>query len=113
MPGNPVRTGDFTRRVTLQSRSSTPNGFGQASQTWSDVLTCWARLEPLSGRELMLAQATSAEVTHQVEIFYRPSITAAMRVVYQGRFFNILSVIDPDMAHVTLELLCSEGLNQG
>jgi len=114
MGGNAVRSGDFNRRITIQRRSSaTPNGFGQASQTWADVLSCWARIEPLSGRELELAQATHAEVTHLVEILYRPGITAAMRAVYQGRVLNVLSVIDPDTAHITLELLCSEGLNQG
>lgn len=114
MGGNAVRGGDFNRRITIQQRSSaTPDGFGQASQTWNDLLQCWARIEPLSGRELVLAQAQSAEVTHLVEIMYRPTVTAAMRAVYQGRIFNVLSVIDPDMAHVTLELLCSEGLNKG
>lgn len=113
MPGNPVRAGDFNRRVTIQSRSTTKDSFGEAQQTWSTVITCWARIEPLSGRELVLAQAINAEVTHLVEIFYRPTVTAAMRVVYQGRVFNIVSVIDPDTAHISLELLCSEGLNQG
>jgi SPP1 family predicted phage head-tail adaptor len=114
MGGNAVRGGDFNRRIAIQQRSSgTPDSFGQASQTWTDLLQCWARIEPLSGRELVLAQAQSAEVTHLVEIMYRPTVTAAMRVVYQGRIFNVLSVIDPDMAHVTLELLCSEGLNKG
>ncbi len=113
MPGNPVRAGDFNRRISIQQRSTAPDSFGQASQTWTELIACWARLEPLSGRELLSAQAINAEVTHLVEIFYRPTVTAAMRVVYQGRIFNIQSVIDPDMAHVSLELLCSEGLNQG
>lgn len=113
MGGNAVRGGDFNRRIAIQQRSSTVDAFGQASPTWSDLLTCWARIEPLSGRELVLAQAQNAEVTHLVEVMYRPTVTAAMRVVYQGRIFNVLSVIDPDMAHVTLELLCSEGLNKG
>lgn len=113
MQGNAVRGGDFNRRVSIQARSSTKDSFGQAAQTWTEQLNCWARIEPLSGRELVLAQAQNAEVTHLVEIFYRPTVNAAMRVVYQGRVFNIQSVTDPDMAHVTLELLCSEGLNQG
>lgn len=113
MGGNAVRGGDFNRRVTIQQRGAAKDGFGQATQTWTDLLSCWARIEPLSGRELVMAQAQNAEVTHLVEIIYRPTITAAMRVVYQGRIFNVLSVIDPDMAHVSLELLCSEGINKG
>lgn len=108
-----VRSGDLNRRIAIQQRTTTPDGYGQQTTTWTDVITCWASIEPLNGRELVQAQAVQAETTHQVTILYRSSITAAMRVVYQGRVFNILSVIDPDTSHVALQLLCSEGLNQG
>ena len=113
MPTTAVRSGDFNRRISIQARDNTPDSFGQISSAWTEVLNCWARIQPLSGRELMAAQAINAEVTHQVGIFFRPTVTAAMRAVYQGRVFNIHSVIDPEMAHFTLELLCSEGLNEG
>jgi SPP1 family predicted phage head-tail adaptor len=36
-----------------------------------------------------------------------------MRVIYQGRVFDIQSVIDVDTQHRRLALMCSEGLNQG
>jgi SPP1 family predicted phage head-tail adaptor len=45
-----------------------------------------------------------------VTIRYRPGVTSAMRVRYQGRKFNILTVLDVEMAHVALELTCAEGL---
>lgn len=108
-----LRAGDLNRRITIQQRSSTPDSYGQQSGAWTDVVTCWAGIEPLTGRELLAAQAVNTENTHQVKLRYRTGITAAMRVVYQGRLFNILSVIDPDTAHVALHLLCSEGLTQG
>lgn len=108
-----MRAGDLRRRVLIQSRQATVDGFGQRSTTWTDVATVFAEIQPLSGRELQLAQAINAEVNHKVTIRYRPGISAAMRVVYQGRRFNIQAVIDVDMRHRTLELSCSEGLNDG
>lgn len=103
----------LNRRITLQQRSASKDSFGQESTNWTDYLTCWARIEPLSGRELIAAQAQQAETTHEIVIRYRPGIVPAMRAVYQGRIFNVLSVIDPEMAHAALQLQCSEGLTQG
>jgi head-tail adaptor len=36
-----------------------------------------------------------------------------MRVIFGTRIFNVLSVIEPEMARVSLVLACSEGLNAG
>ena len=108
-----LRAGDMGRRITIQARGAGADSYGQQVSTWADVLTCWASIEPIDGRELLTAKSINAEVSHRVVVRYRAGIIAAMRVVYQGRFFNILSVIDPDTAHVALHLLCSEGLNQG
>ena len=103
----------LNRRVTIQSRTSAIDSYGQQVTTWTDVVSCWASIETQSGRELLAAQAINAELTDMVTILYRTTITAAMRVLYQSRVLNIQSVIDPDTAHVALQLMCSEGLNQG
>ena len=109
-----IRTGDLRRRITIQQRSSeSPDGFGQASTSWTDVVSTWADIQPMNGRELMSAQAQQSEVTHQVEIRYRTGVLPRMRVVYQSRVFDIQSVIDVGMQHRRLQLQCSEGLNQG
>lgn len=109
----PVRTGDFKRRVTIQKRATTRDTFGQESTAWVDFIRCWADIQPMSGNELMAAQAVQSAITHKVTIYYRPTVTAAMRVIYLGRVLGIQSIIDPDMAHVVLEMMCGEGLNLG
>ena len=109
-----ICTGDLRRRVTLQQRSSeAANSYGQASTSWTDVVSTWADIQPMNGRELMSAQAQQSEVTHQVEIRYRTGVLPRMRVVYQSRVFEIQSVIDVGMQHRRLTLMCSEGLTQG
>lgn len=86
---------------------------GQQLISWTDVATVWANIKPSSGRELIAAGAINAEVTHTIVIRYRPGITAAMRALYGSRIFDIAAVIEPETAHVSLELLCNEGINQG
>lgn len=108
-----VRIGALDRRITLQQRSSSKDSSGQQSQTWSDAFTCWAAIDPLSGRELQAAQAIVAETTHEVLIRYRSTVRPDMRVVYQTKVFDVLNVLDEGMQHRMLRMLCSEGLNQG
>ena len=114
MTSGSIRTGDLRRRITIQQRSSeTADSFGQASTSWTDVVSTWADIQPMSGRELQAAQAQQSEVTHQVEIRYRAGVLPRMRVSYQTRVFDIQSVIDVGMQHRRLTLMCSEGLTQG
>jgi len=104
--------GDLNRRITIQRRQAGQDGYGQRLAGWDNVITCWAAITPLSGRELITAQAVQAETTHEITIRHRPGIVAAMRVLYGARRFDVHSVIDPDTSHHTLTLLCSEGLIQ-
>ena len=109
-----MRTGSLRRRISIQRRDMTQDDYGQPSLTWVNVVDAWAEIQPLSGRELEIAQAMNAEVTHQVTIRYREGITAAMRIVYQSRYFNITSPpLDVYMRHKEMQLMCSEGLNDG
>lgn len=102
----------LNRRITLQQRG-TPNPMGPSAADWSDVVTTWAEIRPLQGRELVSAQAINAEVTHEVLIRYRANVTSSMRAVYQGRVLDIRAVLDEVTAHRFQRLLCSEGLTQG
>jgi len=108
-----LSAGALNRRITLQARSATVDTYGQQVVTWTDWTTCWALIEPLEGREAMAARAINAETSHTVTMRYLAGVTASMRVVYGTRIFNVLSVIEPDMARVSLVLACSEGLNEG
>lgn len=108
-----LRAGELDRRIKLQSRSAVVDSFGQQQTTWVDVASVWANIKPLTGTELVAASAVNNETTHQIVIRYRVGITAAMRATYGTRIFNIQTVIEPEMAHVSLQLLCIEGMNNG
>jgi SPP1 family predicted phage head-tail adaptor len=111
VPG--IRAGDLRRQITIQQRDATVDSFKQEVVTWTTFATCWAEIDPMSGRELMAAGAQQFEMTHEITIRYRAGVTPAMRVLYQGRIFNIVAVIDNDTQHRKLTLVCQEGLTQG
>ncbi len=103
-----MRSGRLRHRVTIQSRSATMDAAGGQPDTWTDVATVWAGVEPLSGREYLAASANNAEVTHKVTMRHRDGVTAAQRLAFGIRRFDILAVMDRDERGVELTLMCRE-----
>jgi SPP1 family predicted phage head-tail adaptor len=112
-----MQAGKLRHKVTIEqllvgSPQDTPEGAPDAA--WTIILPdIWAAVEPLQGRELFAAQEHHSEVTTRIRIRYRPGITAAMRVAFDGRLYNIRSIIDREERHRELQLLCTEGVNDG
>lgn len=110
--------GRLNTRLTLQQRSTTQDASGGQSTTWSDVATVWAFVRPLSGREIIAAQAVNSELTHQITIRWQaayasPKAMAAMRLVAGGRIFNIQSAANEREENRYLVMMATEGLNDG
>jgi SPP1 family predicted phage head-tail adaptor len=108
-----MRAGKLRHQITIQRKSLTTDEYGGPVETWADVDTVWASVEPLSGRELANAQTVNAEITTRITMRYLAGVIAADRIVFEGRFYNLQSVIDEEMKHRQLVIMASEGLNEG
>lgn len=105
-----MRLSDLRHRVVIQRYKATQDEYGQPIQTWIDVAAVWANVEGLSGRELFEAQQTRAEADHRVTIRYRDDITPTMRIVNDGRSYNITAAADRTGRREWLELTCKEAV---
>ena len=113
-----MRIGALGQRITLQKRSVAQDATGGQRATWTDVATVWAEVVPLTGRELIAAQAVTSETSHQITLRWQPAFAdpktiAALRVVFNGRHFNINAAINEDERNRMLTLLVTEGMNEG
>jgi SPP1 family predicted phage head-tail adaptor len=108
-----MKISDLRHRITLQRKDIVKDPEGIAIETWADVATVWASVEPIRGREYFQAAAVNAENTVRFRIRYRPGIMPNMRVLYNGRTFNIQSVIDVNERHREIQLMCQEVTNGG
>jgi len=101
--------GDMRHRITFQEPVKTPDGYKGHTVQWQDVVTVWASVEPLSGREYFYSHQIKAEVTHRVRIRYRTDITIKMRAkLSEDRALEIESILDLKERRETLEILCRE-----
>lgn len=105
-----MNAGQLRHRVVIESRTGTQDSVGQPIDDWSVFAELWAAVEPLTGRELFSAQQVNAETTTRVRMRYREGLDTSMRIVHHGINYNILNIIDPEMRHIELQLLCSIGL---
>ena len=64
----------------------------------------YARIEPIGGREIEVADGIAARVTHKVLIRYRDDVTAGMRFAADGRLLDIHAVLDLEGRHRWLQV---------
>ena len=106
-----MRIGKLRRRITIERVTETQDTDGAVLETWSTYATVQASIEPISGREYFAAQSTQADVTHRIGIRYLSGIVPKMRVNYNSRIFDILSVINVDERSRELQLMCRESID--
>ena len=101
-----MRAGELDQRVTLERFGEYKDASGAWTEGWETVGTFWAAVLPLTGREVIAADAVTAIGDVRIIMRYRPGISPADRLTHKGKQMNITTVIDRGSAGRTLELLC-------
>lgn len=110
-----MNSGMLRHRLTLQKRVETQDPVtGELTHTWTTVAEIWGKVEALSGREFISAQALQSKVTAKIRIRYRDDIDASMRISHRGKIYNIEAVLPDNISGLEwITLPCSEGVNDG
>jgi SPP1 family predicted phage head-tail adaptor len=103
-----MKAGSLRHRVKIQQPVETVDSTGTTQVKWVDVAETWASIEPLEGREFFAAKQINPEVQGRIRIRYRDEITPKDRVVYNGREFDILAILNREERNIELELLVNE-----
>lgn len=107
-----MEIGRLRQRITLQKQVNVRNSYGSVVTEWQNMTTVWAEIKPISGREYFASQQVQSEVTTQITLRYLADIEPTMRVKFNERHFEIISVINPQERNITLQLMCKEVLNE-
>lgn len=102
--------GKMRERVTLQQETPTADGYGGYANSWTDVATVWAKVEPLTGREQIEASKLQGVVTTRVIIRYRDDVVPGMRLTWGSKNYNIRAVICEEERDRFLQLTCEVGV---
>ncbi len=85
-------------RVQIQQRSSTADGIGGQTVSWSTIATPWAAVTPLDGRDQEAVEGGQVTVTQNYHVDMRYRIGArpdpTKRLVWRGKTLEIRTVVD-------------------
>lgn len=82
-----MKAGELRHRVTIQTKSSSETG-----DTWTDLRTQWAKIEPLSSSKIVFLSAQGSKVSHLVKFRKKPAVNVGERFTYESRTYYIVSV---------------------
>lgn len=96
MNGTFIDPGALRTEMSLQQAALTGDGLGGHVESWTEIATLFARIEPVAAGARFGAGQTVETTTHRITIRYRSGIASGMRLVRNGRVFAIVSAHDPD-----------------
>lgn len=100
-----MRAGPLRSRIEIQMRSeSGRDSYGGVTSTYVTYMRTWAKVSPVSGNENDSYRHDKALATTQFELRYFKNIDPDMRIVYDGRHYNIVEVIEPDAGATSLRI---------
>ena len=103
--------GGMRHRITLERQQTTQDSVGQTVDTWTTLRKVWAKIKPLGAREFYAQSGEHAQITHEVYVRHGVGATAADRISYDGRTFDIRGVINQGERDKYLTLRCVETTN--
>lgn len=102
-----MNVGKMRHRITFVRPATEKDKLGGYKGDYVDVVTTWAQITPVSGKEY-LTQVRESTVSHKIYCRYREGITPQLRVRFGKRMFRILSVINWEERNEGMTLMCEE-----
>lgn len=108
-----MNPGELDKRITFQRLTTTTNENGFEEESLEDVNTVWAKVSNLHGREYFQAAAVQAENTVKFMIRYLEGIDTSMKILFQGRQYNITSIDNIKYQNRFMEIKAQEVVQSG
>jgi SPP1 family predicted phage head-tail adaptor len=103
-----MNIGALNKRLILQHSVSVADGMGAFTVTWDDAATVWGSIWPISANEMIQANAQAMIISHRIRIRYHSTLKASWRIKFENRYFNIISIINPNEANKYLDIMVKE-----
>ena len=106
-----VRARKLNNKITIQTPTETRDSYGDPVKSWATYAVRSASITPVNGNEVFVAQQVYSEQVSRFRLRYdsvTKDITTKMRILYDSRYFNIISVINEYTENKEITLVCSE-----
>lgn len=110
-----MKARDFDKRIELSKFTENVDEEGFPKKEWKSVLSVWAAVKTLQGREYNQAAAIQAERTARFVVRYSKKAKdllynrgTDLRIHFDGRVFDIQSVVNDNEQNTTFTIVTKE-----
>jgi SPP1 family predicted phage head-tail adaptor len=89
-----IAPGELNRRLVLEAPVETLDGAGGVTRSYAALMTLWGKVEPVSARGVVIADASGAAVTHRIIVRRRSALTTRHRFVEGTTIYCIVTIRD-------------------
>lgn len=115
LPAGEMRHQVTIKQHKIEGGTTAYDTYGQlsaSSTAWETGIVTRAKVEQLSADELTIARQLYPAASYRVTVDFSSTLASTggtrRAVVFDGRYMFVGGVIDPDLDHVQLQLLCGE-----
>ena len=106
-----MNIGSLNKRINLECETRVSDGMGGTINSWKEMASdVSAAIWPTSAKEQIQQSGAVMTISHRIRIRYRSDIRASWRLKHKGRYFDIVSLINPDMGNRILDILAKEAV---
>lgn len=105
--------GKMRHRITFQRITSVINENGFESEMPQEYQTVWAAVTNLHGKEYFEARAVQEENTVKFTIRYLAGIDQTMKILFQGKAYNITAIDNIKYKNRYIEIQAMEVVSGG
>ncbi len=87
-----LNIGNMDRRITINRQTETVSPSGDTKRAWTPVATVWAEVLQQSASEFFTGYGEAETGIVIFRVRYRPGITTADRVTYDGTAYGIKEI---------------------
>lgn len=106
---------ELRHRVKIQKRDAQRDADGfESAASWIDYKTIWAKISPLSAKDLLTAQAAQAQTIARMKVRYGSEIDTDMRVLWKDQIYAIdgPALDDAETGNIYSTFMLSSGVEK-
>ena len=101
-----MNIGSLKHRISLEAQTKTPDGMGGFLIVWTEMASdVPAAIWGISANEQIQNQSVAMTMSHRIRIRYRSDIRSSWRLKYKNSYFDIVSIVNPNMSNRMLDVM--------
>lgn len=108
-----MKSGELRHYITIRRNTAPRDDMGgQGPAVWTDVVSCFASIEPIVGREWHESQSDQSGVTHTIKIRYTDQILTTDQIFDEqsGVIYEIVAIMNIDTRNRELRINARTGV---